>query len=127
MERLKLVHSQRGSISVPDEDFRTLAKYLLFALPAIPLPTSGAFETKVMNAMHLQGKKENIMVWCFPTPEQKYALLQNRVLFLSAWGTGKTLLMTTKAIDLATTGKKVLYLLFMNGEKYSMNSLLFLI
>ena len=51
VKALKLMHSQRGSIRVPEEDFRTLAKYLLFALPAIPLPISGVFETKAVRLL----------------------------------------------------------------------------
>ena len=111
---------------VPEEDFRLLAKYLLFCSPALPLPIGEVLEKEVKRAMNIQGTEQNIRIWCFPNPEQKMAMQGSHVLFMSAYGTGKTLLMTSKAKQLAVNGQKVLYLLFLNGEKYSISSLLYL-
>ena len=74
--------------------------------------------------MDQQGSLENIKVWCFPTPEQRAVLNNDRVLFLSAWGTGKTLLMQSKAIEIAERGENVLFMVYqfdsrVNEEKTS--------
>ena len=42
-----------------------------------------------------------------------------KVVFAAPWGSGKTLLMTAKAIELANLGEKVLFLIFNNGQKTS--------
>ena len=130
LKKMKLVLDGRKGpqYPVPEDEFRLLAKYLLFGSPAVPLPIGGTFENKLSQAMDLQGKRENIMIWCFPTPQQKIAMQKSHVLFLSAFGTGKTLLMTAKAIDLALQEKNVLYLLFTNGKEtlLTTNSLLYL-
>ena len=134
ISKLMLVHEERTKerakekTLVPEHEFRLLAKYLLFCSPAVPLPIGGTFEKELSQAMDLQGKRENIMIWCFPTPQQKIAMQKSHVLFLSFFGTGKTLLMTAKAIDLALQEKNVLYLLFTNGKEtlLTTNSLLYL-
>ena len=102
----------RPLINTPISDFKLISKYLLFCSPAKPLPIGMNQVTRMKEAMKKQGSLENIKVWCFPTPEQRAILNQDRVLFLAAWGTGKTLLMQSKAIELAERGEDVLFIIF---------------
>ena len=97
-------------INTPVSEFKLICKYLLFCSPAKPLPIGINQLRNLEDAMDKQGSLENIKVWCFPTPDQRQVLHQNKVLFLASWGTGKTLLMTAKAIELAESGQKVLFL-----------------
>ena len=83
-------------INTPVSEFKLVCKYLLFCSPAKPLPIGINQMKRTAEAMEKQGSKENIQAWCFPTPEQRDILCQSKVLFLAAWGTGKTLLMQFK-------------------------------
>ena len=49
------------------------------------------------------------------TPDQRMILYQSHVIFISCWGTGKTLLMISKAIEIANSGENVLFLVFIAG------------
>ena len=124
----------RPLINTPISDFKLISKYLLFCSPAKPLPIGMNQVTRMKEAMKKQGSLENIKVWCFPTPEQRAILHHDRVLFLAAWGTGKTLLMQSKAIELTERGESVLFLVYQNepiqpsidltpqGPRYGMNT-----
>ena len=63
------------------------------------------------------GSVENIKLWCFLTCQQRMVFFKSHILFLSCWGTGKTLLMISKAIELADLGEKVLFLVFISGNE----------
>ena len=108
------------------EEFKTLVKYLLFCTSKFPLPIGLNFSQKLEDAMVKQGSTENIRIWGFPTPEQKALLYENYLLFMAAWGTGKTTLMTWKAIELASRGEKVLFLIFTHAYFVKKETLLFL-
>ena len=99
-------------INTPISDFKLICKYLLFCTPAKPLAIGLNQTKRIEEAMAKQGSVENIKVWCFPSPEQRAILNHDKVLFLAAWGTGKTLLMQTKAIELAERGEDVLFIIF---------------
>ena len=101
-------------INTPVSDFKLICKYLLFCSPAKPLAIGMNQVKRTEEAMAKQGSLENIKVWCFPTPEQRDILNHDRVLFLAAWGTGKTLLMQSKAIELAERGENVLFIIYQN-------------
>ena len=45
------------------------------------------------------------------------ALDESFLVFVACWGSGKTLLMITKAMELNELGKKVLLLVFLNGKE----------
>ena len=49
------------------------------------------------------------------TPD--FVLDESYLVFVACWGTGKTLLMMTKAIKLNESGEKVLVLVFLNGKE----------
>ena len=112
-EKLLKIFS-RPQVNTPTSEFKQICKYLLFCSPARPLPIGINQMKRMEEAIEKQGSQENIKAWCFPTPEQKAILNQSKVLFLAAWGTGKTLLMQSKAIDLANEGEKVMILIFQN-------------
>ena len=46
-----------------------------------------------------------------------FVLDQSYLVFVACWGTGKTLLMMTKAMELNELGEKVLILVFLNGKE----------
>ena len=120
------LHNERPKVKVPAKDFKFLAKYLLYCTSTIQLPIGEFFDQALDTAMKKQGTIENIKLWCFPTPEQRMALSKSHVLFLSTFGTGKTLLMQGKAVELAEQGEKVLYLIFHKGALCDDHTLLYI-
>ena len=112
--------------TIPVEEFKTLVKFLIFCTAKFPLPIGLNFHNKLGEAMEKQGSKDNIQVWCFPTPQQKTLLYQDHLLFMAAWGTGKTFLMTWKAMQLARQNQKVLFLVFTQGGVVNKETVLFL-
>ena len=117
----------RPQINTPVSEFKLICKYLLFCSPAKPLPIGINQVRNMEQAVEKQGSLENIKVWCFPTPEQREALTHKKVFFIAPWGSGKTLLMVAKALELAESGQKVLFLVFHAKEpvsKGTMTSLL---
>ena len=111
----KLLNILSGQqINTPVSNFKLICKYLLFCSPAKPLAIGLNQVKRTEEAMAKQGSLENIKVWCFPTPEQRAILNHDRVLVLAAWGTGKTLLMQSKAIELAERGENVLFIVYQN-------------
>ena len=111
---------------IPVEEFKTLVMFLLYCSTKFQLPIGLNFHGKLEEAMKKQGSKDTIQMWCFQTPQQKVVLYQNHLLFWSAWGTGKTLLMTWKAMKLSQMNEKVLFLIFTNGYDVKKETLLFL-
>ena len=98
-------------------DFILICKFLLFCCPVISLPVFGNL-TKVTqdSIVNKSGTRENIIIYCFPTPQQRAVLYHPWLIFAGPFGSGKTLLMTAKAIELADAGKKVLFLVFVAGR-----------
>ena len=125
-EFMKELHNERPKVKVPAKDFKFLAKYLLYCTSTIQLPIGDFYDKALDTAMKKQGTIENVKLWCFPTPEQRMALSKSHVLFLSTFGTGKTLLMRGKAVELAQQGEKVLYLIFHKGELCDDHTLLYI-
>ena len=123
---LKELHDEQPKVKVPAKDFKFLAKYLLYCTSTIGLPIGKLYDQAMDIAMKKQETIENVKLWCFPTPEQKMALSKSHVLFLSTFGTGKTLLMQGKAVELAEQGEKVLYLIFHKGELCDDHTLLYI-
>ena len=111
---------------IPVEEFKTLVKFLLYCSAKFQLPIGLNFHDKLEEAMEKQGSKDTIQIWCFPTPQQKMVLYHNHLLFWSAWGTGKTFLMTWKAMQLSKMNEKVLFLIFTHGRSVKKETLLFL-
>ena len=72
--------------------------------------------SKIDDAIQEAGSYENIITWCFPTPEQRKILYKPKIIFLSPWGSGKTMFMVWKSIELAKEKQKVLFILFKNGK-----------
>ena len=101
------------------EEFKMLVTYTLYCTSVVELPLRGNYPTLVHKAIQQSGSVENIKVWCFPTPQQRMVLNNPKVVFAAPWGSGKTLLMTAKAIELANQGEKVLFLIFNSGKKTS--------
>ena len=53
------------------EDFVLFCKFLMFCCPVVPLPIGGNLAKVIQNAIEKSGSKENILIFCFPTPEQR--------------------------------------------------------
>ena len=120
-DRLQRIYDQITEKDCPEispEEFKIIAKYLLFCSPVVALPIGGNFNKAVLKAIAEAGSLKNIKIWCFLTPDQRMILYQSHIIFLSCWGTGKTLLMISKAIEIAD-GKEenVLFLIFIDGER----------
>ena len=123
----QIFHQTWNSKGIPAIDFQFMAKYLLFSSQAIPLPFGKRFDKAVRTNIRKQGCEQNIRIWCFPTPAQKTILNHSKVLFLSTFGTGKTLLMVKKALTLAEQGGKVMFLIFKKFDWCTINTLLYMI
>ena len=102
------------------EGFLTFCKFQLFCCPVVPLPIGGNLNKAIQEAITSSGdihaSKERILIWCYPTSQQRSILQNPRKLFASPFGSGKTLFMTVEAIELAEKGEKVLYLIFVDGR-----------
>ena len=98
------------------EDFVIICKFLLFCCPLVALPVLGNLPKMIQESIvNRSGSRENILIWCFPTPQQRAVLFLHWLIFAAPFGSGKTLLMTAKAIELADAGEKVLFLVFVDG------------
>ena len=99
------------------EDFVIICKFLLFCCPLVALPVLGNLPKMIQESIvKRSGTRENILIWCFPTPQQRAVLFLHWLIFAAPFGSGKTLLMTAKAIELADAGEKVLFLVFVDGR-----------
>ena len=94
------------------EEFKILAQYLLYCTNAVSLPVRGNYLSTVKRSVALASDVENIKIWAFLTPEQRVLLQKPRIVFQAPWGSGKTLLMVQKALELAEMGEKVLYVVY---------------
>ena len=66
----------------------------------------------VQDSILKSGSRENIEIWCYPTPQQRSVLYHHWLIFAAPFGSGKTLFMIIKAIELAENGEDVLFLIF---------------
>ena len=99
------------------EDFVIICKFLLFCCPLVALPVLGNLPKMIKDSIvNRSGSRENILIWCFPTPQQRAVLFLHWLIFAAPFGSGKTLLMTAKAIELADAGEEVLFLVFVDGR-----------
>ena len=80
------------------------------------LPVLGNLPKATQEAVEKAGTKENIELWCYPTPQQRSILESPKIVFAAPFGSGKTLLMTIRAIELAEAGEDVLFLIFVDGR-----------
>ena len=69
------------------------------------------------------GSYDNILLWCFPTRDQRGWLDCPKVVFCAPWGSGKTLFMVEKAKALAEN--KVIFFIFNEARKTLKKTLLY--
>ena len=96
-----------------DPKFDTIVKYLLFFTTFNPVPTSSAMIKLVKENIERASKAEVISLWCNLTTMQ-LSLIESailRAILTSAYSTGKTMMLSTKALRLAQDGFLVLFLL----------------
>ena len=103
------------------EEFVNFCKLLLFCCPVVQLPVGGNLTKAIQEAIKKSGTCENILIWCFPTPYQRSFLKFSKLIFASPFGSGKTLFMTNKAIELAKMGQEVMFLLFVDANNVTTN------
>merc|ERR1712051_55872 len=99
------------------EDFITMRKYFLYCAPVVPLPLGGNYTSAIRKAIEESGSRDNIFIWCYPTPKQRAILKSSKLVFASPFGSGKTLFQTIKSIEISDKGGKVLFLLFLKASK----------
>ena len=97
------------------ETLKTLACCLFYCCPVVELPLKGSHASLVQKSLEKSGSIDNIKLWCFPTPQQRLILNHDKLIFSAPWGSGKTMLMIAKAIELAKLGRKVCFLIFNVG------------
>ena len=108
---------QAATVKKYPEDFVGICKYLLYCSPIVALPVGGNLTTAIREAIEKSGSKENIYIWCYPTPMQRTILKHPKLILASPFGSGKTLFETVKGIELSSKGEKVLFLLFLNRKR----------
>ena len=96
-----------------------MCRYTLFCTSAVPLPTEGNLPRIIKKAMKDAGSEKIIRLWCCLTLGQMDMLQKSYLVFIASWGSGKTLLMFTKARELNALGEKILILVFLDGESIS--------
>ena len=116
LQLLKYIDVRSDSKFKHPEEFVNFCKLLLFCCPVVPLPVGGQLTKVIQEAIKKSGTCENILIWCFPTPHQRSFLKFSKVIFASPFGSGKTLFMTNKAIELAEGGQEVMFLLFVDAK-----------
>ena len=98
------------------KEFKTMCRYTLFCTSAVPLPTEGNLPRIIKKAMKDAGSAKIIHLWCCLTLGQMDILQNSYLVFIASWGSGKTLLMFTKARELNELGEKILILVFLDGD-----------
>merc|ERR1711971_211888 len=99
------------------EDFILICMYLLYCAPVVPLPLEGNYTSAIRKAIEESGSRDNIYIWCDPTPKQRAILKSSKLVFASPFGSGKTLFQTVKSIEISDIGVKVLFLLFIRASR----------
>ena len=121
LEALEKLHAKRkaevANLTTYIKDFVAICKFLLFCCPVISLPVLGNLSKVIKDSIvKKSGTRENIGIYCFPTPQQRGVLCHPWLIFAAPFGSGKTLFMIVKAIELADAGEKVLFLVFVDGR-----------
>ena len=121
LNALKKLHAKRkaevANLTKYVIDFVTICKFLLFCCPVISLPVLGNLSKYIQNSIvEKSGTRKNIAIYCFPTPQQRGVLCHPWLIFAAPFGSGKTLFMIVKAIELADAGEGVLFLVFVDGH-----------
>ena len=93
-----------------------MCRYLLFCACAVALPTKGNLPRLVKKAMKDAGSAKAVHLWCCLTQGQMDTLQNSHLVFIASWGSGKTLLMLTKARELNNLGESILILVFLDGN-----------
>ena len=75
------------------------------------------YTSAIRKAIEESGSRDNIFIWCYPTPKQRAILKSSKLVFASPFGSGKTLFQTVKSIEISDKGGKVLFLLFLNARR----------
>ena len=88
----------------------------LFSGPPIPLPVRGNMVSFVSKALQEAGSLANIRLWAYPNPRQRAIFSSPKLILLGPWGCGKTLFLTSEAIDTANRGEKAMLLIFAVGN-----------
>ena len=123
LEKLKKLESKRKTelvgVTKNPEDFVSMCKFFLFCCPIVALPVLGNLPKVIQDAVLKSGSRENIAIFCFPTPQQRGILCHSWLIYAAPFGSGKTIFMIVKAIELAEAGEEVLFLIFAVGEDVS--------
>ena len=120
LDTLENLHAKRkaavANLTTYVYDFLLICKFILFCCPVISLPVLGNLSKIIQDSIvEKSGTRKNIAIYCFPTPQQRGVLCHPWLIFAAPFGSGKTLLMIVKAIELADAGEEVLFLVFASG------------
>ena len=96
----------------------------LFSGTPIPLPVRGNMVSFVSKALQEAGSLANIRLWAFPNPRQRAIFSWPKLILLGPWGCGKTLFLTSEAIDTANRGENAMLLIFARGDYSTKKSML---
>ena len=126
--KLDQVIARVPHIQPKPQEFRIIAKYLLFFATAGTICIGANQKKAITKNINAASSARNIDLWtCFWTPDQKSILEAEdlpRVAFTSSCSTGKTLLMTEKALRLAHKGDLVIFAIQCRSIFMSSDSLL---
>ena len=101
-----------------------MIQHSLFSGTPIPLPVRGNMVSFVSKALQEAGSLANIRMWAFPNPRQRAIFSCPKLILLGPWGCGKTLFLTSEAIDTANRGEKAMLLIFADGTYSTKKSML---
>ena len=101
------------------DDLKDMMQNSLFSGPPIPLPVRGNMVSFVSKALQEAGSLANIRLWAYPNPSQRAIFSSPKLILLGPWGCGKTLFLTSEAIDTANRGEKAMLLIFAECGAYS--------
>ena len=105
-------HSKKAKL-----EFTNVAGYLLFFAGFDAVQTPSRLIKSISSKIDAASTAENIELWMSFTPDQYSILGLCFVVFVACWGSGKTLLMFHKAIQISKKGEKVLFLVFNADSK----------
>ena len=101
------------------DQFKTICKYLIFAASTTEAPVKHNMPHLVTKEMEKNaGTVENIKLWCCWTPDQLSLMNAESldfVLFIGAYGVGKTLLLSTRAMKLVEYKENVIFIICKTG------------
>ena len=106
------------------DDLKDMMQNSLFSGPPIPLPVRGNMVSFVSKALQEAGSLANIRLWAYPNPRQRAIFSSPKLILLGPWGCGKTLFLTSEAIDTANRGEKAMILIFARGTYSTKKSML---